>query len=49
MRLIRQSVFVEEELKRSFAAREFLYFWKFDKNSLIWVEIFHKTEYRKET
>jgi len=40
MRLIRQSVFVDEELKWSFAAREFSNFWKFDKKSSIWVGIF---------
>jgi len=40
LRLIRQSVFVDEELKRSFAAREFSNFWKFDKNSSICVGIF---------
>jgi len=49
MRLIRQSVFVDEGLKRNFAAREFSYFWKFDKNSLIWVGIFYKIEYRDKT
>jgi hypothetical protein len=49
MRLIRQSVYVDEELKRSFASREFSNFFKFGKNSSIWVGIFYKTEYREET
>jgi hypothetical protein len=49
MRLIRQSVFVDEELKRSFAAREFSNFWKFGKYSSICVGIFYKIEYREET